>query len=111
MFALVDQFSVALIKHYFLQLCLALLSTWMKQRVPKCFMKNATLVIPLTQVEEPRHREGSICSWDSRTAQLPRRAGLLPPARLLWSKDRFPASLQTASCSLLLPFRKKTRLS
>ena len=111
MFALADKFSVALIKYYFLQPCLALLSTWMKQRVHKCFMKNAMLITALTWVEKPGHREGSIHLWNRPAAQLPGRAGLLPPTRLLWSRDCYPVGLQTVSCSLPSPFLKKMRLS
>lgn len=75
----------------------------MKQCDHKCSMKNTMLIIPLTQVEKPRHGEGSIHSWD--------RARLLPPTRLLRSRDRFPAGSQMVSCTLLSPFRKKRRLS
>lgn len=62
MFSLADKFLVAFTKYYFLQPCLALLSTWMKPHVHKCFMKNAMLIVALTRVEKPGHREGSIHS-------------------------------------------------
>lgn len=83
----------------------------MKQHGRKCFMKNTVPIIPLTQVEKSGHREGSIHSWDRPAAQLPGRARLLPPARLLWSRDHYPAGLQMVCCSLLLPFCKKMQLS
>lgn len=101
MFSLADKFPMALIKYSFLQPCLALPSAWMKQCACKCFMKNTMPIIPLTQVEKPRHREGSIPSW----------ARLLSPPQLRWSRDHYPAGWLMVSCSLLSPFPKKTRLS
>lgn len=69
-------------------------------------MRNTMPIIALTQVEKPT-REGSIHSWDRPAAQLPGRARLLPPPRLLCSRDHYPAGLQMVSCSLISPFFPK----
>lgn len=99
-FSVVDKFSVAFLKHSFLQPCLALPSARMKQYVCKCFTKNMIIIIALTQVEDSGTGKEASTRGTGHGA-----------ARLLQSRNCCPVGLRMVSCHLPSPFHKKMQLS